>query len=146
MKMFIALFSLMICWTTQAATEKNTIWYEHQVISLPEVTQSRLNTKLKLLELVSLRQWNITNQASDSFEMSLKKCNLKIAFTDTAITISHDKFKSNTQNHQNSKNKRPVCSKNWLSNVAKDINATLKIMSIQQEAINLEKVNNVIAK
>jgi len=78
--------------------------------------------------------------------MSLKKCNLKIAFTDTAITISHDKFKSNTQNHQNSKNKRPVCSKNWLSNVAKDINATLKIMSIQQEAINLEKVNNVIAK
>ncbi|MEZ9944855.1 hypothetical protein BCS96_04335 [Vibrio breoganii] len=135
MKKFITLLTLMVCWSVQADADK--IWYKHKEIPLPEVTQSRLNTKLKLLELVSLRQWNIVGQTSDSFDMSLKNCNLKISFTDKSIVISHDRFQ---KNNNSSTSKKPECSRNWLSNVAKDINATLTIMSVQQEAINLEEV------
>ncbi|GAD89720.1 hypothetical protein VHA01S_026_00260 [Vibrio halioticoli NBRC 102217] len=134
----------MIGFCAQAATEANTSWHEYKAISLPAVTQSRLDTKLKLLELVSLRQWNIVDQTSDSFKMSLNKCNIKIIFTDEAITINQDNL--NQEPVYNGQAKRPLCSRNWLSNIAKDINTTLNIMSIQQQAINLEKANNTATK
>ncbi|CAM4077970.1 hypothetical protein VINE108521_06835 [Vibrio neonatus] len=134
----------MIGFYAQAASETNTTWHEYKAISLPAVTQSQLNTKLKLLELVSLRQWNIVNQTSDSFEMSLNKCNLKITFTDEVITINQDNH--NQAPVYNGQAKRPLCSRNWLSNVAKDINTTLNIMSIQQQAINLENANSTAVK
>ena len=125
--------ALVLCWNVQASDAKQ--WYPYQSIPLPEVTPERLQTKLKLLELVSLRQWRVGKQTFDSFEMSLETCNLKISLTNKEIVISHDKFKRK-------KKKTPECSKKWLAYVAKDINATLKIMSVQQEAINLEKARN----
>ncbi|WP_253912595.1 hypothetical protein [Vibrio sp. B1Z05] len=91
MKKLIAIISLMIGFYAQAASETNTTWHEYKAISLPAVTQSQLNTKLKLLELVSLREWKVTNQTSDSFEMSISRCNVKIEFTDKAITINQQK-------------------------------------------------------
>ncbi|GAD89634.1 hypothetical protein VHA01S_024_00280 [Vibrio halioticoli NBRC 102217] len=142
MKKFIALFGLIMCCTTQAS-ETALTWHTYKTITLPEVTQSRLNTKLKLIELVSLRQWNIINPTLDSFDMSLDRCNLKISFTNEAITISQGKLIHTPGSRPKRSNRRPPCTQTWLSNVVKDINTTLRIMSAQQETINLEKAHPI---
>ncbi|GAD80016.1 hypothetical protein [Vibrio ezurae] len=142
MTRFITLISLLICCTAQAATDKNLTWEPYKTISLSEFNQNRLNTKLKLLELVSERQWDIINQTPDSFEMSLRKCHVQMVFSDKAITINHVK-EPKVLRHNPSVHQRPKCMTNWLSNIAKDINTTLKIIAAQQEAIALE--NNRIS-
>ncbi|MUK65073.1 hypothetical protein [Aliivibrio fischeri] len=142
MKKLMCILLCMTSWYAYSEEEKisDKTWYEYTQVLLPEIKPTQLDTKLKLLELVSLRQWQVKNQTLDSFEMTLKKCNVKISFNNEDITISHDGFK--TKNHGGGYSKAPICSKNWLSNIDKDINAALRILSLQQEAINLDKASH----
>ncbi|CAM2871618.1 hypothetical protein [Vibrio rarus] len=137
MRKLVLLAMCLIACSAQAQTNQTPSWYEYAKVPLPTVKANLLNTKLKLLELVSLRQWEVTNQTLNSFQMTLDKCSVRIKFDEQNAVISHNGFKYS---------KRTICRKNWLSNVKKDVNATLRILSIQQEAINLDHNSHQVNK
>lgn len=122
MKNLLGLLAFLVACSVQAE------WHSQGRFSYVSGELDQTSLKIKLLEMSTLRKWDIYYQDHNAFMMRLKDCQAQLLFSDDSVTL---KLNQKDDGWESS------CSSKWTGNLKKDIQQAIKVERLKKEAYDL---------